>query len=231
MAETEFDETSPAPSNGSTSSRSLGGAALITVLVGVLLIGTTSGFVLGRATKSSKSQDQNESSTSGSTTSTSRSSSTSASPTTTTSSKTGSRTTPIPIGQFAAIDKDWQMRVVAFEPDGNSAVRSANRFNDEPQPGTQWVVATIEAKYTGGQEKSSPFISVKAVSKSNKSFSSTSPSAVDPSPSWTDASMKDVFQGQTAVGNIALQIDTAEILGLQLYFSNFGSSDVYFATS
>lgn len=123
------------------------------------------------------------------------------------------------------------MRLVAFEPNGNSAVRAAWRFNDDPQPGTQWVVATIEAKYVGAQEKSSPFITVKAVSKSNKSFSSTSPSAVDPSPSWTDVLTKDVFQGQTAVGNVALQIDSTEIVGLQLYFSNFGSSDVYFATS
>ncbi|CAB4621185.1 unannotated protein [freshwater metagenome] len=231
MADFDSDATPPKIDPVATSPWSLSGAALATVLVGILLIGTTAGFVLGRATKSSNSQSQSESSTSNSTTSTSRTSSTTSSSTTTASSKTGTRSAPIPVGQFAAIDKEWQMRVIAFEPNGNSAVRSANRFNDEPQPGTQWAVATIEAKYVGAKEKSSPFISVKAVSKSNKSFSSTSPSAVDPSPSWTDAEVKDVFQGQTAVGNVALQIDSNEIAGLQIYFSNFGSSDVYFATS
>jgi len=231
MADNEPETTSMTNGPSTTSAWSLGGAALATVLVGILLIGTTAGFVLGRATKSSNSQSQSESSTSNSTTSTSRTSSTTSSPPTTLPSKAGTRITPIPAGQFAAIDKEWQMRIVAFEPNGNSAVRSANRFNDEPQPGTQWVVATIEAKYVGAKEKSSPFISVKAVSKSNKSFSSTSPSAVDPSPSWTDAEVKDVFQGQTALGNVALQIDSNEIAGLQIYFSNFGSSEVYFATS
>lgn len=231
MADSESGATSTTTEPGASSPWSLGGAALVVVLVGVLLIGGVSGVVIGRATKPSKTQSQSESSAASTTTTTSRSNSSTSSPSATSATKSGTRSTPIPVGQFAAIDKEWQMRVVAFEPNGNSAVSAANRFNDAPQPGTQWVVATIEAKYVGSKEKSSPFISVKAVSKSNKSFSSTSPSAVDPSPSWTDASTKDVFQGQTAVGNVAIQIDSDAIAGLQIYFSNFGSSDVYFATS
>lgn len=65
----------------------------------------------------------------------------------------GSRENPVPLGQVVEVLKGgephWAIIVSDTEPNANQQVMAANQFNDPPEPGNQFFMAYIEAKYLG----------------------------------------------------------------------------------
>ena len=65
----------------------------------------------------------------------------------------GSRENPVPLGQVVELlEADtpyWAIAVSGVEPDATQRVLATNQFNDPPQPGHQFFMVEIEAKYLG----------------------------------------------------------------------------------
>ncbi|MCB1247323.1 MAG: hypothetical protein KDB69_08660, partial [Acidimicrobiia bacterium] len=55
---------------------------------------------------------------------------------------------PIAGGDFAQVG-DWRVRVIGVSADATADVLAENQFNDEPDEGKQFFIATLEAEYTG----------------------------------------------------------------------------------
>ena len=65
----------------------------------------------------------------------------------------GSRECPLPFGvpaevRFEEMDH-WEITVLSTHPDATEAVLSHNRFNDPPEAGNQFYMATVRVKYLG----------------------------------------------------------------------------------
>ena len=65
----------------------------------------------------------------------------------------GSRECPLPFGVPAEVNFDemdhWEITVLDAQPDATDTVLSHNRYNDPPEAGNQFYIATIRAKYLG----------------------------------------------------------------------------------
>ncbi len=66
----------------------------------------------------------------------------------------GGRRNPIPLGQEAQVGS-WKVEVVGAILNATQDVLDENMFNDSPEPGSQYVLVSIEATYAG--EKPSTF--------------------------------------------------------------------------
>lgn len=126
--------------------------------------------------------------------------------TTTEAAELGTRERPLPVGQVASIQDQgspsWEVKVTAFNPNGTQAVLAENQFNEPPAAGRQFALVTVEAKYVGTEQASTPFadMSFSAVDAGNVSYDfdddcGVVPTALD--------SFGDVFQGGVVSGNCA----------------------------
>jgi hypothetical protein len=67
----------------------------------------------------------------------------------TTPPSTGTRDAPVPLGQLAVVSPDWQLAVTAVELDATATVLSHAPFNPDPEPGYQYLIATLRGVYRG----------------------------------------------------------------------------------
>ena len=67
----------------------------------------------------------------------------------------GERGNPVPFGVAAEVKfsetDHWEITVLGVEQDATSAVLKENPFNDPPEDGNQFYLATIRAKYMGSE--------------------------------------------------------------------------------
>jgi len=65
------------------------------------------------------------------------------------------RSEPAPIGQ-SAITEDWEVTIVEVErgADALALILQANMFNEEPEPGMEYVLARARVRYIGTEDKS-----------------------------------------------------------------------------
>jgi len=111
----------------------------------------------------------------------------------------------------------WLITVNGVVPDGNDAVRAENMFNEPPQPGRQFFIASISATYQGSADSSALFsdVTLKAVGAAGVSYSSYGnscgviPDALD--------DFREVFKGGTISGNICWQIASGDASSLVMY--------------
>ncbi len=61
----------------------------------------------------------------------------------------GDYTNPIPVGTAQQTVDSWTIQVVSVTPDGTQAVLNENSFNEAPDAGRQFFIATITAVNTG----------------------------------------------------------------------------------
>lgn len=132
----------------------------------------------------------------------------------------GSRGYPAAVGYELELADGWTVTVVASTPDATSAVLARNRFNDPPEAGHQFFIATIEGTYNG-PEQSSEFDATyrfRAVGNSGVSYSTFSNSCgVIPD----RISRTEVFRGGTIRGNICWQILSGDADSLVMYDGSF----------
>ena len=66
----------------------------------------------------------------------------------------GSRGNPVPLGSTVQVKNEdptdhWEVTVVSTMPDATESVLKENSFNDPPEPGNQFYIVTVRAKYLG----------------------------------------------------------------------------------
>ena len=66
----------------------------------------------------------------------------------------GSRDNPAPFGITVQVQNEdptdhWEVTVISTMPDATESVRKENSFNDPPEPGNQFYIVTVRAKYLG----------------------------------------------------------------------------------
>ncbi len=61
----------------------------------------------------------------------------------------GAYNNPYPVGTAAATEGGWSIQVDSVTPDGTQAVLAENSFNEAPEPGRQFFIATITATNNG----------------------------------------------------------------------------------
>jgi hypothetical protein len=61
----------------------------------------------------------------------------------------GAYNNPYPVGTAAATEGGWSIQVDSVTPDGTQAVLDENSFNEEPEAGRQFFIATITATNNG----------------------------------------------------------------------------------
>ena len=145
----------------------------------------------------------------------------------------GSRANPVPLGVVVEIlEADvpyWGFVVSDTKPNANEAVRAANQFNDPPEPGNQFYMVYLEAKYLGPESASffSDF-SLKTVGQSAVVFTPFGNSCGvidDELPVFTE-----LFTGGAIKGWECWQIPTSDADSLQLLLDeDFGDTRVWFA--
>ena len=123
---------------------------------------------------------------------------------------------------------DWKVKVVDSVLDATQIVTDENMFNDPPESGSQYVLVTIEATYTG--EESSTFwvdMMYKFVGSRGNTFDSGMVVAPD---SIVDDG--EVFTGGTVSGNLAFVVESVQVSGGTLMIEEFVTFDktrVFFA--
>jgi hypothetical protein len=139
----------------------------------------------------------------------------------------GTRRNPIPVGQEAQVG-DWRIKVVGAVLDATKTVTDENMFNNAPEPGSQYVLVSIEATYTG--EESSTFwaeLMYKFVGSKGNTFDSGMVVAPD-----SLLEEGEVFSGGTISGNLVFVADSAQVPGGTVMieeFVNLGETRMFFA--
>lgn len=137
----------------------------------------------------------------------------------------GTRENPIPIGVAFAND-NWQIVVDSINMDANDEVLAANQFNDEPQEGYRYVMATITATYIGEDKGSTFEISEAFVSDSGEVYNTYDNNAVAPEPTFGS---EELYTDGSYTGNVVFEIpvDASGSLRIQ---PGILADDVFVAT-
>lgn len=119
---------------------------------------------------------------------------------------------------------DWEIAVVAYEPDGTQSVLDENQFNDPPDEGSQFAIVTLAASYVG-QGSSTLFegVTLKAVGSSAVAYDFDDTCGVIPNEL---RSFREVFTGGVVVGDQCWAVSGEDATTLiVLADEGFGFSD------
>jgi hypothetical protein len=118
----------------------------------------------------------------------------------------------------------WEVKVTGFVPDGTQQVLAENQFNEPPAAGRQFALVTLETKYVGSEQTSTPGGSIQfsAVDSGNVTYDfdddcGVIPNALD--------QYGDVFQEGVVTGNVCWSVDSAAIDSLVLIIEPLFSFD------
>ncbi len=120
------------------------------------------------------------------------------------------RENPIPIGQEAQVG-DWKVKVVTATLDATSSIVDKDEFSDPPKDGSQYVLVTIDATYTGTE--SSTFwmdMTLKFVGGKGNTFGSPEGFAVPPNPLWY---VEEAFSGASITGDALFEVPSDQVSG------------------
>ena len=144
----------------------------------------------------------------------------------------GGRENPVPIGQVVELLKAdspyWAFVVSDVRPNADKEVLATNQFNDPPEPGNQFYMVELEAKYLGPDSTHFGWnFSLKTVGQSGVVYTTHSNSCgvtPDELPVFTE-----LFTGGAIRGWECWQISSADVDSLQLLVDeDFGDTRVWF---
>lgn len=143
----------------------------------------------------------------------------------------GSRDNPIPLGQAARVE-GWTIRVLDVDFDAADAVMAENQFNDPPQPGHAFVLATIEATLEEAEEDTGTFwidMTLKVVGESAVAYGQSDPGCgVIPDELYN---APEVFEGGTISANTCWSVPETDIGTIAMFVEpsfNFGDEPPVF---
>ncbi len=127
---------------------------------------------------------------------------------------TGTRDNPIPVGQTAKLDDDWELTVLSVEPDATAAVMAESSYNDPPVAGHQFFVVTVRVTYTGPSSEQFWGSDLRAVGASAVAYESYDDSC---GTIPNELASRELFTGGTIEGNVCWSVDTADADSLVMY--------------
>jgi hypothetical protein len=135
----------------------------------------------------------------------------------------GTLESPVPGGEFAQVG-DWKVRVIEVTHDGTDLVLEENQFNDPPEEGDQFFIATLEAEYTG-TESGSFWIDMtwKALGPSAVAYESFEATCGTFPDSISDAG--ETFPGGVVTGNVCWSVSAADAADLVMLLEDAFSFD------
>lgn len=139
----------------------------------------------------------------------------------------GERRNPIPIGREAQVAY-WKVKVVDATLDATQIVLDENMFNDPPEDGSQYVLVSLEATYTG-QDSSTFWIDMRYSFVGGKGNTVGAEIAVAPD-SITDEG--EAFTGAAITGNLLFEVASDQVSGGTLLIEEafgFDKTRVFFA--
>jgi hypothetical protein len=128
----------------------------------------------------------------------------------------GSYANPYPIGQAVTTVDGWSIQVDSVTPDGTQAVLAENSFNQEPEAGRQFFIATITATWTGsGAESFDGNFRLRLLSANDETYTAFGdPCGVTPN-EWDQDIV--VASGESITGNLCWSVPTSELSYLRMF--------------
>lgn len=143
------------------------------------------------------------------------------------SAELGTRENPIPLGEEAQVGS-WKVRVVGSTLDATQEVLGYNQFNEEPEPGKQYVLIEVEATRTG-EDAAAFWVDMHYV------FVGSGGNTFDAAPVSVPDSLSDTgeaYPGASIAGNLVFQVASDQVAGgalrLEEAFS-FEETETFFA--
>lgn len=128
----------------------------------------------------------------------------------------GAYNNPFPIGTSAATEGGWTIQVDSVTPDGTQAVLAENQFNEAPEPGQQFFIATITATYNGtGTATFDGNFRLRVRGADGTIYTAFgNPCGVTPN-EW-DQDLE-AASGQSLTGNLCWSVPTDQLTGLRMF--------------
>ncbi len=134
----------------------------------------------------------------------------------------GSYANPIPLGQPNTTVDGWAIQVDSVTPDGTQQVLAENSFNEAPDTGRQFFIATITATWTGpGAESFDGNYQLRVLGANNETYTAFGDSCGVTPNEWNEDTI--VRSGESVTGNLCWSVPTAELPYLRMFDDN--SSD------
>jgi hypothetical protein len=134
----------------------------------------------------------------------------------------GSQANPVPIGVAAALFDGWELTVLSVTPNADAQVLAADGFNDPPEPGKQYFIATVKVTRTGaGAERFFASVRFRALGPSGvllASYSASNACGVVPD----EVPFGPVATGASIGGNVCWEAPSAEV-GALVMFDDYAS--------
>ena len=127
------------------------------------------------------------------------------------------RQNPVPFGTAAQSPDGWEVTVVEVIHNATNIILAENQFNDPPEGGNQFYLATLRVKYLGEGSSSfrgHPFL--KAVGAQGTFYEKScgvKPNALD---------TPEVFSGVEFTGNVCWEIVSTDAVSLQMVMDRLG---------
>lgn len=135
---------------------------------------------------------------------------------------TGTRDNPLAFGAVIE-NNDWSISFTGFNADANAEVAAGNMFNDEPEPGTQWIIVEAAATYTGSDSSSTLGLGFDYVGADGAVADLAFASGLEPD----FDRFAELYEGGTEEGKIAFMVpDTLD--GLLRITPGLFADDVFF---
>lgn len=119
------------------------------------------------------------------------------------SGQEGTRAAPYPLGSEISTS-DWTVTVNSVDLDATAAIEAENPFNEAPDEGHTYILASITAEYVGDDpEGAAPMLSVDYVSPEGNTFNSYDHPVVAPD---SFDSLSTLYEGASTTGDVALHV-------------------------
>ena len=121
----------------------------------------------------------------------------------------GTRQNPVPSGTEVKVGDNWHITILEVTPDAWPIIKKTNQFNDPPENGHQFVMASVRVSYVG-EESGTPWVdlSLKYLGSDGNTYSSDC--GVLPKPFYD---IGEQFPGASAEGQVGWSVPSEAIDG------------------
>jgi len=128
----------------------------------------------------------------------------------------GAYNNPYPVGTAAATEGDWTIQVDSVTPDGTQAVLDENSFNEDPEAGRQFFIATITATNNGSAPATFDGNFRLRVRGADGAVYTAFGDACGVTPNEWDQNIE-VAPGQSLTGNLCWSVPTDQLANLRMF--------------
>ena len=128
----------------------------------------------------------------------------------------GDYANPYPVGSAQPTEGEWTLQVDSVTPDGTQSVLDQNSFNEEPEPGRQFFIATITATNTSSTTATFDGNFRLRAQGADGTIYTAFRDACGVTPNEWDQNIE-VAPGQSLTGNLCWSIPSDQIANLRMF--------------